>query len=366
MLKALFVVFTIATTVISLPTPADAQKSTPPEIVFPVVGDVAYTDTFGAPRDGGSRSHEGTDIMTKDVKGLPIVAAADGVVSWVDEECCHVAIDHDQGWSTWYIHLNNDTPGTDDGEGWGIAPEITEGAAVTAGQVIGWSGDSGNAEDAGAQLHFEIRSGGVAINPYPRLSGAPAPTVPGDAAKLGDFFVDDDDSVHESAIDQLHEQGITKGCNPPTNNRYCPTDQVTRGQLAAFLRRHLELPPSDIDAYADDDTSIFQADINALTAAGIGFGCAPDRFCPDQPLLRNEMAEFLVRAFSQDNPERYDDAGADAFGDDDGDRFETSINRLQAADVTVGCNPPANDAYCPSRPLTRAEMATFIIRASKG
>jgi len=59
----------------------------------------------------------------------------------------------------------------------------------------------------------------------------------------GDHFTDDDGSVFESAIDKLYTAGITQGCNPPTNDHYCPNSYVTRGQMAAFLRRGLDLPP---------------------------------------------------------------------------------------------------------------------------
>jgi hypothetical protein len=55
----------------------------------------------------------------------------------------------------------------------------------------------------------------------------------------GDLFIDDNDSIFETDIDRLGTAGVTKGCNPPTDNRYCPTGHVTRGQMAAFLHRAL-------------------------------------------------------------------------------------------------------------------------------
>jgi hypothetical protein len=55
-----------------------------------------------------------------------------------------------------------------------------------------------------------------------------------------DFFVDDKGSVFEKAINKIAAAGITLGCNPPTNNRYCPIDPVTRGQMAAFIKRSVE------------------------------------------------------------------------------------------------------------------------------
>ena len=55
----------------------------------------------------------------------------------------------------------------------------------------------------------------------------------------GDLFVDDDGSIIEADIDKLATAGATRGCNPPVNDRFCPTSNVTRGQMAAFLHRAL-------------------------------------------------------------------------------------------------------------------------------
>ncbi len=142
-------------------------------LTFPVGGDdVYYADDdligFGACRDGCSRRHEGVDIMAP--KMTPVYAAADGTIAWLGTYCCSVFLQHDDGWQTWYIHLNNDTEGTDDGLGWGIAEGIVPGARVTAGQLIGWVGDSGNAEESSPHLHFELHApGGIKVDPYPAL-----------------------------------------------------------------------------------------------------------------------------------------------------------------------------------------------------
>lgn len=173
-------------------------------------------------------------------------------------------------------------------------------------------------------------------------------------------FVDDDEGVHEENIEAIAAAGITRGCNPPANHYFCPDDEVTRGQMAAFLRRALQLPPSDRDHFIDDTQSVFSQDIDALAAAGITRGCDPPdnfRFCPDQPVTRGAMAAFLRRAFD------YPASDRDRFGDDEGVVFEADINALAAAGITAGCNPPENDEYCPHRPVTRAEMATFLTRA---
>jgi hypothetical protein len=70
------------------------------------------------------------------------------------------------------------------------------------------------------------------------------------------------------------------------------------------------------------------------------------------------MAAFVVRAFGYTSG-----LGADLFGDDDTSIFEGDIDRLGTAGITKGCNPPANDRYCPDRVVTRAEMASFLARA---
>lgn len=115
----------------------------------------------------------------------------------------------------------------------------------------------------------------------------------------GGAFIDDDGNVHEGYIEAIAAEGITRGCNPPDNDRYCPADPVTRGEMAAFLTRALSLAGSGTDRFVDDEDSIFEDDINALAEAGITRGCNPpdnDRFCADDPVTRAQMAAFLHRA----------------------------------------------------------------------
>src|SRR5690606_10374242 len=92
---------------------------------------------------------------------------------------------------------------------------------------------------------------------------------------------------------------VFRGCNPPINNRACPDDPISRGEMAAVIVRALGLPGSDVDAFIDDDLSVFEGDINALKAADITRGCNPpanNQYCPDRDMTRGEMAAFLYRA----------------------------------------------------------------------
>jgi hypothetical protein len=179
-------------------------------------------------------------------------------------------------------------------------------------------------------------------------------------ALAGGTFTDDDGNIHEPYIEVLASTGITRGCNPPANTRYCPDRTVTRGQMAAFLQRALDLRIPAHDRFVDDDGSEFEDAVNSLEAAGISHGCSDDgpRFCPDATLTRGQMAAFLVRAFGLDDPGR-----GDWFTDDDGSIFEGDIDRLRQAGVTLGCNPPANTHFCPNQPIRRDEMASLLVRA---
>ncbi len=184
-----------------------------------------------------------------------------------------------------------------------------------------------------------------------------------DAGELppGGTFSDDNGNIHEGNIEAIAARGITKGCNPPGNDLYCPGSSVTRGEMAAFLVRAMGLPAAATDFFSDDDGSVFEADINRLAAAGITKGCNPpanDLFCPYANVTRGQMAGFLVRTFGYD-----DNIGANVFFDTVGSVFASDIDRLAAAGVTKGCNPPDNTRFCPDDDVERDQMATFLARA---
>jgi hypothetical protein len=170
----------------------------------------------------------------------------------------------------------------------------------------------------------------------------------------------DDEGAFENDIEGIAAAGITNGCNPPTGNMFCPDQRVTRGQMAAFLTRVLELPDAGGVDFADDDSSIFESAIEQIAAAGITHGCNPpenSRFCPDDYVTRGQMAAFLTRGLGLSSISAID------FIDDNDSVFESSIERLAAAGITHGCNPPANTRFCPDDYVTRGEMAAFLVRA---
>jgi murein DD-endopeptidase MepM/ murein hydrolase activator NlpD len=157
-------------------TSARASQTSPPfDVKFPQkASETRFSNTWGARRSGGRR-HKGTDLMAE--KMTEVYAFADGVVAKVSTSRRagrYVIIEHAEGWESYYIHLNNDNPGTDDGDApWylTLAPGIEEGTEVVSGQLIGWVGDSGNAEGSSPHTHFEVLINGRNINPYNVLDG---------------------------------------------------------------------------------------------------------------------------------------------------------------------------------------------------
>lgn len=113
-----------------------------------------------------------------------------------------------------------------------------------------------------------------------------------------DYFTDDTGLFYEGAANRLAEAGLTVGCGPA---RYCGGREIDRGEFAAMLARALSLPPTTVDHFTDDDGSIFENAINKIAQAGLTEGCNPptsDRFCPTQKVSRGQMAAFIKRAVS--------------------------------------------------------------------
>jgi hypothetical protein len=109
-----------------------------------------------------------------------------------------------------------------------------------------------------------------------------------------DYFTDDTGSTHEDSINRVAEAGITLGIG---GGKYDPGSDVTREQMASFLARAMGLTPIDGNRFSDV-SGTHAANINAVAAAGVTLGCdaAGTRFCPRDPVRRDQMASFLARA----------------------------------------------------------------------
>ncbi len=177
----------------------------------------------------------------------------------------------------------------------------------------------------------------------------------------GGSFIDDDGSIHEAAIEAIRTAGITQGCDP-VGDRFCPGDPVTRAEMAAFVVR--ALGESELDAPAATFADVaagqwYYGWVERLAALGVTVGHGDGTYRPHQPVTRGEMAVFVVRALELQPVEPvtgvFADVAAGAF-------YAGHAERLLAAGITDGCaTVPLR--YCPGAAVTREEMASFVARA---
>ena len=308
-------------------------------MLHPINGPSGPGSEFGADRPD-VRKHQGVDITAE--KMTPVVAVRDGLVTWMLDEaggdCCAIAVRHDDGWISYYIHLNNDTAGTDDGLMLGIAPGLALGTRVSAGQLLGWVGDSGNAEPAVSHLHFELRTPwGVAVDPAASLWAALGriPNAQPDANV--DFlgpFLDDEQDPAAFALALLTSLGAAVTCDD-SGVRACPEALATGWDVIEWSR-----------SMAGGTSGVGLGDLIAAgyTAAALvtlsqHLGeepwCFEFGFCIDQPVTWRQALGYVAALGG------WSDAQAPA---------------VEFIDSAMPCNDPGG-------PITRAELAQMLARA---
>ncbi len=166
------------------------------------------------------------------------------------------------------------------------------------------------------------------------------------------------------AIGFLRARAITDGCaSAPL--RFCPDDNITRGQMAVFIIRSImggdSFTYSSTPYFSDTPaTHPFFKWIQKMWELGITNGCGPTTYCPDSAVTRGQMAVFIIRAR----------LGATAsfsyppdplFNDISGNFFYPSIQKMGQLGITTGCAPRM---YCPDAAVTRGQMAVFIMRGA--
>jgi hypothetical protein len=170
-------VVTVASLLAAATAASAAQAAPVPRLVFPIVGEAFWTDDFGDAR--GQGSHEGNDIMAP--RRALVVAAEAGTVRFHTTSSragCMLYLNGKSGTQYLYIHLNNDlTDENDNGgrcvAGVAYAKGLKDGQKVSAGQVIAYNGDSGDANGIHPHLHFEVHpNGGAAVSPFRHLRQA--------------------------------------------------------------------------------------------------------------------------------------------------------------------------------------------------
>ena len=292
------------------PPPPDQAPPTPPpprcsftyRLEYPIAGDSSFLSVFGAIREAGERWHAGVDISAR--KLTPVVAVRAGTVLEVNRngggDCCWVKIRHRDGWQSLYVHLNNDTWTTDDGQGVGIVRNLEVGDTVAQGQVIGYVGDSGNAEPSTPHLHFELRTPwGESVDPLPSLRRARGRTptgLSGFDAVLGDVgspFADVTTQQDADLVTYSLSIGVPLACDE-FGLLFCgdaPADQET---AAAWIQA-LIIDPLDVNARVEVAADLAESDamLDELeTAEQIRFVNICGELC--EPILtRSDVADLL-------------------------------------------------------------------------
>lgn len=212
-----------------------------------------------------------------------------------------------------------------------------DGATTVGVGISARTGVRVRSDDQAGELTLEVAhpagttsdEGGATADAQDGTEAGTAPFATQDITAAAVDFDDIASSVHADNIRRIADAGVTDGC---AEDRFCPKEPVTRAQMATFLARALDLPQPDRDYFPGDDGTFHEENINKIAAARITEGCAENRFCPTGNVDRDQMASFLARGFE------FAGADLDYFTDDDGNTHEANINAAAAARVSAGCN----------------------------
>ena len=180
------------------------------------------------------------------------------------------------------------------------------------------------------------------------------------AGALAEPFVDMPPAsyAHDEAI-ALKDAGITSGCStdPPM---FCPACTLSRAQAVTFLIKAAGITPAPPATPTFDDVDVgdwFFPFVEAASDLGITAGCSATSFCPNDPVLRGQLAAFVQRTLSwplgSPATPSYPDVAADHL-------FFGSIEALAERCISEGCEGPD---FCPDDEVTRGEAAVVVARS---
>jgi hypothetical protein len=240
---------------------------------------------------------------------------------------------------------------------WGLASSVSwMSAAPSSGSGSGSATVTVAPNSTGADL-----TGNLTLS----VGGQVAATVPVTEDFTAQTFADVPPSAYYfDAVNLLAASGITAGCG---SDDYCPLENVTRAQMAIFIVRAIygsttSFPYNQTPYFNDVPAGSFGfAWIQAMYELGITTGCGNNDFCPNSDVTRAEMSVFIIRmrygaTFNFDYPPTpyFTDVTPSTFG-------FSWIQRMREDNITAGCGPTT---YCPNNPVTRGDMAIFIMRGA--
>ena len=156
-------------------------------------------------------------------------------------------------------------------------------------------------------------------------------------------------------VEAIYNSGITGGCSQDPL-LFCPDQSVTRGQMAVFIEAFLGNPANTCSSrFSDVPSGPFCGFIERMADDGITSGCGGVRFCPNDPVTRGQMAVFIEGALGHTA-----NVCQGRFTDVPSGPFCGFIERMADDGITSGCG---SGRFCPNDPVTRAQMAVFLMAA---
>ncbi len=169
-------------------------------------------------------------------------------------------------------------------------------------------------------------------------------------------FKDTDGNAHRASIEYIWKEGVTSGCGSSLNQTFCPSNNVTRAELAVFLDNAVDFPSTSKDYFNDDNGKWYEGAINRAAAAGVVSGTGYRRYSPTRTVTRGEAAKMLVKSFKMPMAP----SSKNYFVDDNGKWYENYADTLRYHGITSGCG---SSKFCGSSTLRRDHMATFLQRS---
>jgi len=263
------------------------------EMTYPLAVRGRIISVFGDQRDGGERLHKGVDLAAP--KLTAVVATRDGSVTQIHnqvgtDDCCWLVIRHRDGLQSWYIHLNNDNYGSDDGFGAGVRIDLEVDDPVVEGEVLGWLGDSGNAEQSKTlHLHYELRnSDGVPLDAQESLQEASSRMPRWE--KASGAYLDDDLSFYEWVPEVLAARGILWACDD-LGSLSCLRENVSPKQLAELVGSLLGFETPLLEG-TYQAVNVSETDTRRWFVTGMNLGCGQAEECRTLGVTEQDLAQL--------------------------------------------------------------------------
>lgn len=309
---------------------------------------------------------------------LPVTLTVTGVPAWSISKAHVGNFTLGQRNATYRLVVSNPAAGGAPTNGTATVTEtVSAGLTLVSMAGVGWNCPGGNtctrsdSLASGASypaITVTVNVSAVATSPQVNavsVTGAGAGTANAtDSTTILPPFTDvPSNSPYFDAINLMRQYSITAGCGA---NIYCAGDNVSRAQMAIFMVRAIyggdNFSYSNTPYFNDVGVNDFGFKwIQKMKELGITAGCGGNNYCPLDNITRAQMAVFIIRSrlgTAADATFTY--PATPSFTDEPAnDIYFKWVQRMKVDQITGGCGL---NIYCPSSPVTREQMAIFIMR----